>query len=771
MQHHAAAGAASASRATTLSPPPPRRVRERCRGRPARRATANPRLFGQPSTVEDPHAPHPAAPRACMLPAGPGAPRDIARPVQLPHAPPPRGSRASAAARSTPAQPLAICLAISSRFQLSQPLCAALLMADSGWFGPFAAETRRTTAWRGAMSCLVGEARGALALRLAKHPGHAGEALTFLSDLAPAEQAALIDSNERGVLPQVAPYQRFCHETARRLDARLREIASGRCSQAGTTRSRLSVMVDVASEGAATILQQWPERFDLLQALPMDGLPGPLRRQVWEMRLRQHLGAVAETDKLRSTDSDALVWNTCRDVVAVLGLPSLSYRVMPMKDVICHLRAVHHGPAWTPLYLVLAPLLEVALGDGGSSRASADEAVGDRERPHGVRGTLPPWCMDRSSPNGAEDGRGLLRCLQALLSAAGLHKALRDPYSLTPTVPHTATAEPESLEPAWDQGGSGADTAAAEWSGLVFAVSDCLYQLDAPYHTTLCQMLHDAAAEAQQQGSWRKPGGDDADAGDDGGAAGLDAEALQRAIDKAWDLRPGTVAALAASHVMGAPRGAHRDGNRGEELEGAGGRAGGGGSRMRLGAAGAQDGRVLGALVLPMVQRLFVGVIGSLETALFLWDVIMLHGAEVVPHLCAVCLLVLKGPLEGLISGRGQWAVLEKNLNTASKGVQLWQVQRAVHTHISAARPLPPSLSGTFERTPSLHRSLAAAQHGTPHDLPYALGLIARSGLPQEDGDGGHAHGAARAGGVKIRVRRDSAAVIKTGVATQTRPV
>ena len=110
------AGAASASRATTLSPPPPRRVRERCRGRPARRATANPRLFGQPSTVEDPHAPHPAAPRACMLPAGPGAPRDIARPVQLPHAPPPRGSRASAAARSTPAQPLAICLAISSRF-------------------------------------------------------------------------------------------------------------------------------------------------------------------------------------------------------------------------------------------------------------------------------------------------------------------------------------------------------------------------------------------------------------------------------------------------------------------------------------------------------------------------------------------------------------------------------------------------------------------------------------------------------------------------------
>ena len=36
--------------------------------------------------------------------------------------------------------------------------------------------------------------------------------------------------------------------------------------------------------------------------------------------------------------------------------------------------------------------------------------------------------------------------------------------------------------------------------------------------------------------------------------------------------------------------------------------------------------------------------------ALFLWDIIMLHGAQVVPNLCAACLLVLKGPLEGYVS-------------------------------------------------------------------------------------------------------------------------
>ena len=69
----------------------------------------------------------------------------------------------------------------------------------------------------------------------------------------------------------------------------MQEIAAVRCTQAGTQRSQLSVVVDVASEGAAKLLQQRPGRFDLLQALPIIGLPGPLRSQVWETRLRQHL--------------------------------------------------------------------------------------------------------------------------------------------------------------------------------------------------------------------------------------------------------------------------------------------------------------------------------------------------------------------------------------------------------------------------------------------------------------------------------------------------
>ena len=534
---------------------------------------------------------------------------------------------------------------------------------SGNWFGKFAAETRSTTEWRSAMSSMVGEAQGVLA----KHPRRAGEELTFLSDLSPAEQAALIDSIERGVLPQNVPYQRFCHETARRLDARLREIASERCSRAGTVRSRLSVMVDVASEGAAAILQQWPDRFDLLQATPLDGLPGPLRRQVWEMRLRQHLDAVASTDELKSTESDALVWNTCRDVVAMLGSPFLSSHVMPMKDVICHLRALHHGPVWTPLYLVLAPLLEVALGGRRSSQAPADGGMGGRERTPGARGVVPPWCMDRSSPKGAEDGRGMLRCFQALLRAAGLHEALRDKYTMSPKVKHMPP-DNASLEPAWSQDGSRGGN--AEWSALVYAVSDCLFEMDTVYHGTLCKMLHDAATQAEEHDSWRKPAEDGADAGNENGAAEFDAEALQRAIDKAWDLRPQTLLAMAANQQGAAPRDAHGDGGRGmyadvsPDRQGAvaahvhpdgvaggwregGGGFGGSGLKKRR---GAKDGKILGALVLPMVQRMFVGVIGSLETAsnsqksfLQLLYVVNTHvvntqGADVLRVLCkALC--------------------------------------------------------------------------------------------------------------------------------------
>jgi hypothetical protein len=48
--------------------------------------------------------------------------------------------------------------------------------------------------------------------------------------------------------------------------------------------------------------------------------------------------------------------------------------------------------------------------------------------------------------------------------------------------------------------------------------------------------------------------------------------------------------------------------------------------------------------------------------ALFLWDIIMLHGAQVVPNLCAACLLVLKGPLEGYVSTSRSLLLLNRSI-------------------------------------------------------------------------------------------------------------
>jgi hypothetical protein len=270
------------------------------------------------------------------------------------------------------------------------------------------------------------------------HPRFDANGLMFLSDLTPAEQNELSESIERAILPGDVPYQELTLEIAQRLYARMEEIAVERCAYAGTMRSQLSVMVDVASEGAATILQQWPDRFDMLQVLPFNGLPASLRRQVWEMRLREHMDALPLIGELKTIDESSLVFNSCRDAVAALGLPSLTARVMPMKDVICHLRSLHRGRSWTPLYLALTPLVAAALGGNGANmdaeqdfdRLPSDSFM--RLKGGGGGGDVLPWCSDRVSPIGAEDGRGLLRCFEALLKVVGLQDAMKDPYSAQP---------------------------------------------------------------------------------------------------------------------------------------------------------------------------------------------------------------------------------------------------------------------------------------------------------------------------------------------------
>ena len=167
---------------------------------------------------------------------------------------------------------------------------------------------------------------------LSKHERHQAEELTFFSDLPPTEQAQLVDTIERRLLPNDSTYRSFCRATARQLRARIESLASERCAAAGMTCSQLKMEVQVASQGAATLLRQWPDRFSYLQMLPLTPLPRSLRRQVWLMRLSQFLPSIPlHEEELRSTMHDALVWDMCRNAVVRLGLPHLAGQVLSLK--------------------------------------------------------------------------------------------------------------------------------------------------------------------------------------------------------------------------------------------------------------------------------------------------------------------------------------------------------------------------------------------------------------------------------------------------------
>lgn len=503
-------------------------------------------------------------------------------------------------------------------------------------------------------------------------------------------------------------------------------------------------MVEVASEGAAALLGQWPGLFDLLQAIPFSSLPGQLRCKVWEMRLQQHLASIPLAENLKSSENDMRAWQICRDVMAMLGVDELSTHTLAMKEVICHLRRLHHGRMWTPLYLALSPLVLVSRRAAHVNNAAESKAGDGGE----AAGGASAWCSDRVWANGALDGRGMLRCWQAVMEATGLADTLVDAYSMEPKpldAQHSGQGYLSGGAGGLHEQGGGAPGPSthgrgAEWSAFVYAVSDCLHEMDAGFHDTLCRNLWQAP---QQAASLVVPAHASSGPDDDGNL-------VQAGLRQAWDLRPEAVAGLAAgvarsdvevrermqerwrqaangpslkasthpdhgwqahgfdghgvavgsSAGMGSERADGGSGRLGalavvasSVVSPAGGQAGAasgsadasgatallaqasgsasavprggavaghGGGEVRGGRPPAaakrgklmnRDGAVLGALVLPMVQRLFVGVVGGLDVALFLWDVLMAHGSQALPSLCAASVLALRSPLQAQVSG------------------------------------------------------------------------------------------------------------------------
>ena len=140
---------------------------------------------------------------------------------------------------------------------------------------------------------------------------------------------------------------------------------------------------------------------------------------------------------------------------------------------------------------------------------------------------------------------------------------------------------------------------------------------------------------------------------------------------------------------------------------------------------------------------------------------------------------VTAGVVVGFHAEHGSWETLQKSINTAAKGIELWQVGSIVRAMVAADHPLPQPLTTSFARTPSLMRSLWYARRGA-EEAPYDLGSLARNGSPSP----AHAHGAGQGGGqaagpgaravdasssFKIRVRRESGMAARCAAATQTK--
>lgn len=93
-------------------------------------------------------------------------------------------------------------------------------------------------------------------------------------------------------------------------------------------------------------------------------------------------------------------------------------------------------------------------------------------------------------------------------------------------------------------------------------------------------------------------------------------------------------------------------------------------------------GSELGPVFYPLVGRLFVGIMASFEASCFVWDLMFLHGFEILPHLCASYLVTLRNTLTTALSAASNTLSLERTLNLTVQSVHLDAMQRTVETHV-----------------------------------------------------------------------------------------
>ncbi len=90
----------------------------------------------------------------------------------------------------------------------------------------------------------------------------------------------------------------------------------------------------------------------------------------------------------------------------------------------------------------------------------------------------------------------------------------------------------------------------------------------------------------------------------------------------------------------------------------------------------------IGALVLPLVQSLFVGIMRDASATCFVWDCMFLLGADALPQMCAAYLMALRTTFVTALSPASATSMLERTLNVTCGSVTTEDMRRIVDAYV-----------------------------------------------------------------------------------------
>eukprot|EP00960_Hanusia_phi_P055527 762994-Hanusia_phi.AAC.14 len=151
----------------------------------------------------------------------------------------------------------------------------------------------------------------------------------LFSDLDQDQRSELFSSIEDDTLPESEAYKMFIKKAEDITEAYLQENSIRDSNKPGSKLGKMEILVNIAGDISATILQRWSDRFEMLRHLSFYGLPASLRVQVWDMFLRKSLPVASREMKIAVNDAE--LWTRCSELLTEMKVPHVTKRANIMK--------------------------------------------------------------------------------------------------------------------------------------------------------------------------------------------------------------------------------------------------------------------------------------------------------------------------------------------------------------------------------------------------------------------------------------------------------